>query len=97
MATDSEGLDRILGLLEEIRAGLGAPPKTWLSPDEAAAYLGVSVSRIYQYVRADAIPFHRLPDSNLVRLNVEELDAWIRKGEASSGIVAKETIRRLSK
>jgi hypothetical protein len=42
----SAKIDRIQGLLEEIRAGLRAPPKVWLSPAEAASYLGVSVTRI---------------------------------------------------
>lgn len=92
-----EKLDRILSLLEEIRAGLGAPPSVWLTPAEAAAYLGVSITRIYQYIRGDAIPHHRLPDSNLVRLHAKEVDDWVRRGEQSKEEVAEDTLRRISK
>jgi excisionase family DNA binding protein len=94
---DDDKLDRILSLLEEIRAGLGFPEKVWLTPEEAAVYLGVSRSRVYQYLRSDRIPFCRLPDSNLVRLNRSDLDQWVRDGQKSERAITDETIRRLLK
>ena len=97
MMTSDDKLDRIFGLLEEIRASLGAPPRVWLSPAEAASYLGVSVTRIYQLARGANIPFHRLPDSNLLRFHVGELDAWVRSDADRSRELSQELIRRLTK
>jgi excisionase family DNA binding protein len=84
-----------MSILQEIRNGQNTVRKVWLSPDNAALYLGVSVTRIYQYIRADGIPFHRLPDSNLVRIHVDELDEWVRKSEKSTRGAAMEALRRL--
>jgi len=95
VAADTDKLDEILALLQEIRAGLNGIPRAWLSPEEAAVYLGVSRSRIYQYIRADKIPFHRLPDSNLIRFSESELDEWVRNGRRATGNTTDETIRRL--
>lgn len=97
MAAEDEKLDEILALLREIRTGLDGIPRAWLSPEEAASYLGVSRSRVYQYIRSDRIPFHRLPDSNLVRLNIRELDEWVRSGGEAAKTIPDETIRRLLK
>ncbi|MFZ5433250.1 MAG: helix-turn-helix domain-containing protein, partial [Calditrichota bacterium] len=67
----------------------------WLSPEEAADYLGVSRSRVYQYIRSDRIPFYRLPDSRQVRLNRIDLDEWVRNGSKATRIISDEQIRRI--
>ena len=95
MANDDEILSKILSLLREIREGRNTLRKVWLSPEDTAQYLGISLRRVYQYLRADGIPFHRLPDSNLVRIHIDELDEWVRKSEKSTGGAAKEALRRL--
>jgi excisionase family DNA binding protein len=95
--TDGQKYDELLAVLREIRTIVGTPPRIWLTPEQAADYLGVSRTRIYQYIRADRIPFRRLPDSNLVRLNVSELDEWVRIGGAGATKASDETIRRLLK
>jgi excisionase family DNA binding protein len=90
----------ILQILTEIKDLLRdgrAQSSPWLSPEEAARYLGVSRTRIYQYIRADRIPLHRLPDSNMVRLNIHELDEWVKSGGEASRTISDETIRRLLK
>lgn len=94
--TDGLNYDEVIALLKEIRAVVGVPPTAWVTPEEAATYLRVSRSRIYQYMRADRIPFHRLPESNLLRLNVYELDEWVRSaGEACATKMSDDQIRRL--
>ena len=95
--TSDEKLDRIIGLLEDIWVGRRSQPKVWLTPEEAAVYLGVSRTRVYQYMQGDRIPFHRLPDSNLVRFDAHELDDWVRNGREAANTISDEQIRRLLK
>lgn len=92
---DSEKLDRILSLLEEIREGRVASATAWMSPEGAAQHLDISVRRVYEYVRAGSIPFHRLPGSNLLRFHADELDAWVRSDADRSRELSQELIRRL--
>jgi predicted DNA-binding transcriptional regulator AlpA len=60
----------------------------YVSPKQAAAYLGLSVFSIYRLIERRAIPFIPLFPSGLrpthsgrasVRFDVETLDAWMRK------------------
>ena len=95
MSTESEKLDEILALLREIRAEQGGPSSPWLTLEQTADYLGVSVTRVYQYVREGSIPFHRLPGSNLLRFHADELDAWVRSDADRSRELSQELIRRL--
>jgi excisionase family DNA binding protein len=95
--TSDEKLDEILGLLEKIRAGQGSPLSPWLTPEQAAVYLGVSRTRVYRYMQGDRIPYHRLPDSNLVRFDARELDGWVRNGCEAANTISDEQIRRLLK
>jgi excisionase family DNA binding protein len=92
-----EKLYQILRLLREIRAGQGGPPSPWLTPEQTAVYLTVSRTRVYQYMQAGLIPFHRLPDSNLVRFDARELDEWVRNGSEAARTISDEQIRRLLK
>ena len=97
MAFQEDKLDEILALIGEIKTGMKDPPRVWLSPEEAATYLRVSRTRIYQYITADRIPFHRLPDSNLVRLDIRELDEWVKSSGEGLNTITDEAIRRLLK
>ncbi|MCB1060991.1 MAG: helix-turn-helix domain-containing protein [Calditrichaeota bacterium] len=90
-----EKLDEILEILREYRVESGEA--VWLTPEEAADRLRISRSRIYQYIHEGSIPFHRLPESNLIRLNTLELDAWVRSGSQPPRQVSKEAIRRILK
>ncbi len=60
----------------------------YLSPKQAASYLGLSVFSIYRLVERRAIPFVPLyPSGNAgkptkrpsVRFDIEALDSWMRK------------------
>ena len=54
--------------------------KKWLSIPECAEYLGISEHTLYQYVSKRTIPFIKIPNSNLVRFDIEAIDAWMREG-----------------
>lgn len=97
MATNDEKLDEILRLLRDMRTGPEGSGSPWLTPEQAAVYLGVSRTRIYQYIQSNRIPFHRLPDSNLIRIHTGELDEWVRNGGEATRTISDETIRRLLK
>ncbi|MCB1060333.1 MAG: excisionase family DNA-binding protein [Calditrichaeota bacterium] len=95
MANSDPRLDEILRALREIRTEHERLQSPWLTPEHAAFYLGVSRSRIYQYIHEGSIPFHRLPESNLIRLNALELDAWVRSESQPPKQVSNEAIRRI--
>jgi excisionase family DNA binding protein len=93
----NDKLAQILAIVKELRARQGGPPSPWLTPEEAADYLGISRSRLYQYVREGSMPGHYLPDSNMIRLNRDELDAWVKSDRRSSAELSENAIRRLLK
>ncbi|MBI5060545.1 helix-turn-helix domain-containing protein [candidate division KSB1 bacterium] len=84
-------------MLRELRTRVSADPKRWLSPEEVAVYLGISRSRVYQYVREGTMPGHYLPDSSLIRLDRNELDNWVRSGHRATDELTTNTMRRLLK
>jgi excisionase family DNA binding protein len=90
-----EKVDEILAILRESRTE--SRDAVWLTPEAAADRLRISRTRIYQYIHDGGIPFHRLPESNLIRLNTVELDAWVRNGSLPPRPIEKETIRRMLK
>lgn len=49
----------------------------WLTQEEAADYLGVSIPTIKNY-RSKGLPFYKV--GSLVRLKREEIDAWVENG-----------------
>ena len=49
----------------------------WLTPKQAAAWLGMSRSKLYELIRTHRIPAARLPGRGY-RLNAETLDQWLR-------------------
>ena len=95
--TDDQKYEELLAMVREIRAIVGAPPKAWLTPEEAGVHLGVATLSVYRYIRNGSIPHHRIPGSNLIRLHVDELNAWMREGAPKQTQITRETIRRLSK
>ncbi len=51
----------------------------WLNPTEAAAYLGIALGTLRNWVSQRYIPFARR--GRVVRFHREKLDAWLRRGE----------------
>lgn len=58
-----------------------------LSTIDAAEYLGISISWLYQLVRDNLIPFHKKPGKpprgGNLWFKVAELDAWKDSGEGN--------------
>ena len=52
----------------------------WLTPAEAASWLGLSRSKLYVLIRAHEIPCAPLPGKGY-RLSVESLEAWLKSRE----------------
>lgn len=50
----------------------------WLSPAEAAEYLGVTERTLRNYVRLGSIKAYRPKSSRLIRYDIHELDAAMR-------------------
>jgi DNA repair protein RadD len=48
----------------------------WLSAEEAAEHLGISMSNLYSMAQANRIPAHRV--GKIWRFSIKELDSWIR-------------------
>ena len=59
-------------------------PKRWLSVADLEEYLGVSRSAIYHRVSERAIPFTKIPGSNLLRFDRLRIDAWMQSGEVET-------------
>lgn len=63
----------------ESDAGVQSP---WLNYVDAAAYLGVAVGTVRNWVSARSIPFVRR--GGVVRFHRADLDAWLRQEDGCS-------------
>ena len=54
--------------------------KTWLTVAQCAEYLGLSIHTVYQRIAKRQIPHHKVPGSNLVRFDQQEVDEWMQSG-----------------
>lgn len=54
--------------------------QSWLTPEQAAKWVGISRSKLYALIRAREIPAAPLPGRGY-RLNVQSLDDWLRERE----------------
>ncbi len=54
----------------------------WLSVDEIAAYLGIKRETLYKWLAEKDMPAHKL--GRLWKFRKDEVDAWLRSGEADS-------------
>jgi len=50
----------------------------WLSPEDAAKHIKVSLVTLYRYINqsVNPLPAHKISSSN-IRINQEELDLWV--------------------
>lgn len=55
----------------------------WLSADEIARYLGVTVDTVYRWIDRQHMPTHRM--GRLWRFKKDEVDAWVKSGGARDG------------
>jgi len=56
--------------------------KPWLTVGEGAEYANVSRDTIYSWVDKTDIPAHKV--GRLWKFRKEEVDAWVRSGQASA-------------
>ena len=52
----------------------------WLSVEEIADYLGVKRDTVYKWIERKKMPAHKV--GSLWKFKREEIDAWVRSGEA---------------
>ncbi|MFB3779570.1 MAG: helix-turn-helix domain-containing protein [Bryobacteraceae bacterium] len=52
----------------------------WLSVDEIAAYLGIGRDTVYKWITRRKMPAHKA--GRLWKFRKEEIDAWVRHGDA---------------
>ena len=52
----------------------------WLSVTEIAVYLGVKRDTVYKWISEKDMPAHRI--GRLWKFQKDEIDDWVRKGEA---------------
>lgn len=60
----------------------------WLSVDDIADYLGVKRDTIYKWIDRRNLPARKV--GSLWKFRKEEIDEWIRSGQASDGNDARE-------
>jgi len=60
----------------------------WLSVDEIAVYLGIKRETIYKWLAEKSMPAHKL--GKLWKFRKDEVDEWVRTGEADSRKTDKE-------
>lgn len=60
----------------------------WLSVDEIAAYLGIKRETIYKWLTDKNMPAYKL--GRLWKFRKDEVDAWLRSGEAEIKISQTE-------
>ncbi|MCC6697945.1 MAG: helix-turn-helix domain-containing protein [Candidatus Hydrogenedentes bacterium] len=53
----------------------------WLSVDDICDHLGVSKDTVYKWIDRNDMPAHRM--GRLWRFRKDEVDEWVRAGEAS--------------
>ena len=51
----------------------------YLTPREAARYLGVSRQSLYDYIKRHALPYYQLPGSRGRRFKKADLDALLKR------------------
>ena len=56
------------------------PEDRWLSVEEIADYLGIKRDTVYKWIHRKKMPVHKL--GSLWKFRKEEIDAWVRSGEA---------------
>jgi excisionase family DNA binding protein len=53
----------------------------WLSVDEIAEYLGIKRDTVYKWIAENRMPAHKV--GRLWKFRKEEIDDWIKSGEAA--------------
>ena len=60
----------------------------WLSVDEIAEYLGIKRDTVYKWIDRKRLPAHKV--GSLWKFRKEEIDTWVRSGNASDSSNARK-------
>jgi len=69
-------------LIRRIKESVMTSNDRWFSVDEIASYLGVKRSTLYKWINRKKMPAHKV--GRLWKFRKEEIDEWIKSGEAGS-------------
>jgi excisionase family DNA binding protein len=61
----------------------------WLSLEEIATYLGIKRDTVYKWINRKNMPAHKV--GSLWKFRRDEIDEWIRSGEASETEVPRSS------
>jgi excisionase family DNA binding protein len=82
--------EQLLALLRSPRlADAVRPPSPWMTPQETAAYLNVSLGTVRNWTSARFIPFSKR--GGIVRYHKQAIDKWLAQG----GCAGRTTIADL--
>jgi excisionase family DNA binding protein len=59
----------------------------WLSAEEIAGHLGVSIDTIYRWIAGRSMPAHKV--GRLWKFKTDEVDEWVKAGGAADPKVTK--------
>lgn len=94
----SHTLEEIHQKLDHIKKLNLSKLKPFLSAEEAAVYLGISINTLYQYTSKNKIPFYK--KDRLLRFSTEDLDEFILdprdRYKSQSEIEAEATSKAIS-
>ena len=71
--------------------------KEVLTSDEAAKYLGVSLSCLYKWTMSRAIPHYKSPTGKMCFFNRKEIEAWMQSCKVATNEELEQQARNISK
>lgn len=61
----------------------------YVSIEDAADFLGVSVPTLRQWLKKELLPAHKI--GKLWKFKISELDAWVKSGKSNIGKIEKQS------
>jgi excisionase family DNA binding protein len=58
-------------------------PEPWVSLEEIAEHLGVSMDTVHRWIRARKMPAHKV--GHLWKFKVTQVDEWVQAGRGGNG------------
>lgn len=71
--------------------------KEVLTTDEAAKYLGVSLSCLYKWTMSRAIPHYKSPTGKMCFFNRKEIEAWMQSCKVATNEEMEQQAQQLSR
>ena len=71
--------------------------KEVLTTDEAAKYLGVSLSCLYKWTMSRRIPHYKSPTGKMCFFNRKEIEAWMQSNRVQTDDELEQQAQRIAK